>query len=426
MSATPGATNAVQLSADARGEPIGVAEYHAGITEHCADAIGMLARHRAVLPLSTVADTERHIGRQRDAIRSLEADCVGHVGAWWEHGLDSSDPSRVWTAVLLLGSFGGDAAHEALRAALELLPEDDDERWMPAAEALALVAPQDATALVDALLASTRPAAEAVGLDLLSRRVPVPVDVLGGHLRGEAPAVVAAATRAAVRTHTVKALSPDLIACLRSPSGVVAWEAARALTLAGVPEPYLEVRARGPLASALGTRGIEILVMAGEDTDLGAVETLLAATPMTAPLLSAVARFGNATVWSFLLHYLMDPELADAAVQALRTLFGDLVPESREASYEAWKEAIAEADFNPALRYCRGKPWHPSTVLAECVAGRLCRAEVERRTDELAARTGAEPAVDLGLWEPDTRRGLAAFSKDAGARGTRWRPGAWR
>jgi hypothetical protein len=289
-----------------------------------------------------------------------------------------------------------------------------------------LVAPQDATALVDALLTSTRATAKAVGLDLLSRRVPVPVDVLRGHLRGGEPPLIAAATRAAVRTHTVKALCPDLLACLRSPSDEVAWEAARALTLARVPEPYVEVRAGGPLAAALGTRGIEILIMAGEDADIGAVETLLATAPVTAPLLSAVARFGNVKVWSFLLHYLTDPELAGAAAEALRALFGDLVPEARETSYGAWKDAIAEAEFNPALRYCRGRPWHPSTVLAECAAGKLCRAEVERRTDELAARTGAEPDVDLGVWESDARRGLAAFSKDAGARGTRWRPGAWR
>jgi hypothetical protein len=425
MSATLAATKAVQLSGDA-GEPIEVAEYHARIVEHCADAIVMLARHRAVLPLGTVADTERHLGRQRDAILSLGGDGVGHVGAWWNRAVDSSDPCKVWTAVLLLGSLGGETSHEAIRAALELLPDDDEERWMAAAEALALVAPPDATEHVEALLTSEQPAAKAVGLCLLSRRVPVPVEVLREHLRGGAPAVVAAATRAALRARTVKALSPELFTCLRSPSGAVAWEAARALTLAGVPEPYLEVRAGGPLASALGTRGIEIVIMAGEDADIGAVEALLAAVPMTGPLLSAIARFGRVTVWSFLLHYLMDPELAGAAVEALRVLFGDLVPEAEETGYAAWKDAIMEAGFNPALRYRRGKPWHPSTVLAECASGKLCRVEIERRTDELAARTGAEPDVDLGMWEPDMRRGLAAFSKDAGARGTRWRPGAWR
>src|SRR6185437_5360115 len=141
------------------------------------------------------------------------------------------------------------------------------------------------------------------------------------------------------------------------------------------------------LASALGARGVELLVMAGDGDDIGVFEHLLASTPMTAPLLSAVARFGNVTAWSFLLHYLTAPELADAAVAALRTLFGDLVPESEAPGYMAWKRAIGEARFNPTLRYRRGRPWHPSTVVAECTSGELSRVEVERRIDELAART---------------------------------------
>src|SRR5580700_9525965 len=102
MSASSGATRAVQLSADSRGEPTGVPEYHARIVEHCADTIAMLARHRALLPLGTVADTERHIRRHLEAILSLEADGIGHVGAWWERSVDSSDPWKAWTAVFLL------------------------------------------------------------------------------------------------------------------------------------------------------------------------------------------------------------------------------------------------------------------------------------------------------------------------------------
>jgi hypothetical protein len=235
-----------------------------------------------------------------------------------------------------------------------------------------------------------------------------------------------AAVRAAVRICAVKALAPELMACLGSPSGAVAWEAARALTLAGAREPYLEIRRGGQLAAALGAHGVEILIMTGDDSDLGAVETLLAATPMSASLLSAVARFGSVETWSFLLHHLTEPDLKDAAEGALRTLFGDLVPEADASSYSAWKHAIVEAGFDPAVRYRRGRPWHPSTVLAELASGALSRSEVERRTDELAARTGADPHLDLGLWEADVRHVLEDFTREAGARGARWRAGAWR
>ncbi len=232
--------------------------------------------------------------------------------------------------------------------------------------------------------------------------------------------------RATLRTGTVQALAPELTDCLDEPSCAVAWEAARALTLAGLPAAYHYVREDRGLASTLGSLGIEILIMAGDDLDVGRCETLLAKTPMTASLLSAVARFGNVTTWSFLLHHLAEPALVDAAVHALRTLFGDLVPESDATSYSAWKEAIVEADFNPALRYRRGKLWSPSTVLAECASGRLSRVEVERRVDELAARVGVRPLVDLGLWGPEAELQRAAFAEDVRARSTGWRPGAWR
>jgi len=425
MSATSERTPAVRLDAGPRGEPVGVHEFHASVVHHCADAVALSARHRTTLPLGCVAEVERHIERQRAAVLSLDTDCIEHIGAWWERSADAGDPAKAWSAVYLLASLGGDMASKPVQAALELLPNDGDD-WMAAAAALALASPGDPAALGEALLSSLRPAARAVGLDLLARHGALSQDALRGHLAREDGPVCAATVRAASRMRVVTALASEITACLGAPSGAVAWEAARALTVAGVQEPYFNLQAGGSLASALGARGVELLVMAGDGDDIGVFEHLLASTPMTAPLLSAVARFGNVTAWSFLLHYLTEPELADAAVAALRTLFGDLVPESEAPGYMAWKRAIGEARFNPTLRYRRGRPWHPSTVVAECTSGELSRVEVERRIDELAARTLAEPQVDLGLWAPDWRRGLATFASEAEARGMSWRPGAWR
>jgi hypothetical protein len=417
---------AVQLSADARGEPIDVDAFHAGIVAHCADALAMFARHRAALPLGTVAETEARIRRQCGAILSLEGDGLGHAAAWWEQSVDSADPWKAWAAIFSLGSIGASGSQEAIRLALERIADDDDERWAPAAEALALVELPDAVALGHALLSSDHAVTQAVGIDLLSRWEALPVDLLKRQFESTEPSVLASASRAAGRTGAAKALTAELLACLRSNGGAVAWEAARVLTLVGVREPYLEIQAGGSLASALGARGVELLVMAGEELDIGALEALLAGTPMTAPLLSAVARFGNVTAWSFLLHYLADPELAEAAVSGVRTLFGALVPDVEATNFSAWKTAIVEAGFHPDLRYRRGELWRPATVLAECASGQLPRAEVEARLDELAARTGAQGHVDLGLWELDVRRALAAFAEDVGARDGRWRPGAWR
>jgi hypothetical protein len=425
MNATFG-TKAVQLSADARGEPIETGEFEARIVDQCADAIAMFARQRAALPLASVPETERRIVRQRDAVLSLQGDGIGPIAAWCERSVDSADPWKTWAAVFLLGSLGGAPSRDAIRGALELLADDDEDRWAAAAEALALVVFPDPVAFAEELLSSPRAAAQAVGLNLLSRQGTLPLDLLKRHLDRPDPPVLASAARAAARTSAARELAPALIACLDVPNRAVAWEAARALTLAGLPAAYLQLRDGQRLASTLGPLGIEILLMLGDDMDIGMCETLIAGTPMTAPLLSAVARFGNVTVWSFLLGYLAEPELVEGTVHALQTLFGDLVPEGDLASVLDWKEAIVEAEFNPALRYRRGKPWCPSAVLAECASGMLSRVEVERRVDELAARVGAGPRADLGLWEPAARRHLAAFAADIGARGAGWRPGAWR
>jgi hypothetical protein len=326
--------------------------------------------------------------------------------------------------VYLLGSLGF-AERDPGRAALERLPGDGDH-WKAAAEALALVRVDDPKKLGEALLSSSRPAARAVGVDLLARHGALSHAALRELLAREEPPVRAAALRAASRMEAVTVLAPEIASCLGTSSADVAWEAARVLTIAGVQQAYFDLQVGGPLASVLGVRGLELLIMAGDEQDIGMFEHLLTAAPMTPLLLSAVARFGNVTVWSFLVHYLTEPELANAAVGALRTLFGDLVPEGERLSYTAWKEAIADAGFNPALRYRGGQPWQPSTVISECTSGKLNRFEVERRIDELAARIQVDPRVDLGLREPDQRRGLAAFASDAAARGTRWRPGAWR
>ena len=222
------------------------------------------------------------------------------------------------------------------------------------------------------------------------------------------------------------AVVPELLRCVRAENAGVAWEAARALTLAGVRTPYFDVQSGGSLSAVLGARAVELLVMAGEDTDIDSFEALIAGVPMTPELLSAVARFGNVTAWSFLAHHLADADLVRFALSALRTLFGDIVPEVEETSFSAWQRAIGHKDFDPTLRYRAGEPWRPSIVREECLSGALSRVELERRVDELVARTGAGASVEFDLWEPDARSTLAAFVRELESRDALWRAGAWR
>lgn len=413
----------VQLVTDERGGPIGVADFHAQIVAHCADSLAMHARDRAALPLVTVADTEARIRRQREAVRSLESHTAPHVATWWEAEAESADPWKAWAALFLLGSADEADTRENILRALDAIPADD-ERWMHAAEALALI--PAGLALGHDLARSPGSVARAVGIDVLSRCEGLPAEVVREHLGAAEPAVAASAARSAARMGIARDVVPELLLCMRGEDAGAAWEAARALTLAGVREPYFEVRAGGALAAVLGASAVELLVMAGEDADIDAFESVIAGVPMTPGLLSAVARFGNVTAWSFLAHYLADAALVGPAVLALRTLFGDLVPEAEETSFAAWQRAIGEQELTPTLRYRAGKPWRPSLVVAECMSGSLSRIEVGWRVDELAARTGGRASVDLGLWEPDARSALAAFAREIESHDARWRAGAWR
>jgi hypothetical protein len=413
----------VKLSTDERGEPIAVADFHGQIVAHCADSLAMHARDRAALPLATVADTEARIRRQREAVRSLESHTAPHVATWWEAAVESADPWKAWAALFLIGSDADTDTRENILRALDAIPADD-ERWMHAAEALALTPAR--LALGQDLARSPGSAARAVGIDMLSRSGGLPAEIVKEHLGAAEPAVVASAARSAARMGLASALVPELLRCMRAEDAGAAWEAARALTLAGEREPYFEVRGGGALAAVLGASAVELLIMAGEDTDIDAFEALIAGVPMTPELLSAVARFGNVTAWSFLAHYLADADLVGPAVSALRTLFGDIVPEAEEASFAAWQRAIGEQDLMPTLRYRAGKPWRPSLVVAECMSGSLSRIEVGRRVDELAARTGVSASVDLGQWEPDARGAFATFAREIESRDVRWRAGAWR
>jgi hypothetical protein len=424
MSATP--ARGVRLAAGERGEPVSVVEFHARIIEHCGYALSMHARHRATLPLSAVREAESQIRRQRDAVLSLDDESTALIASWWEQSVESADPWKAWAALFLIASPARPSPTNQILHALEQIPDDDEERWAHAAEALALVPIPDRVHLGRDLLASSCAAARAVGLDVLSRLGALSTETLKTLLDASEPAVAAAAARSVVRAGVAKAVVSELVDCAHFQVAAAAWEAARALTLAGVREPYVEIQRGGPLAAVLGARAVELLVMAGEETDIDTFEVLIAAGPMTPGLLSAVARFGNVTAWSFLAHHLADADLVGPAVSALRTLFGDLVPEAEETSFSAWRRAIGEQDFNPTLRYRAGKPWRPSLVLKECMSGALSRVEVERRVDELAARTGASASVDLGLWEPDARGALVAFARQIESHDARLRAGAWR
>lgn len=387
--------------------PSPLADVYASIVEGCADTIAMLARHRDERSVKERADAEGRILAQVDAIAATGEGAIADLKAWWRaRAEEGDDPHRVWAMVFTLGSIDGPEARLALHEVVRALPDDDLQGGRLAADALSVLTREDALAQASELLASPEPMARAVGLDVVSRRGGMLPAAIAKHLDDASPAVIVAAIRALVRHPEVKEPPTAVLRHLHHPDADVAWEAARAITLWGRRDAYLELRDGGPLAEVLGARGLEIFVMAGELEDLARMQAIVTRCPPSREVLSAIARFGAPASWAFLSHFLRDGDLADAARDALTALFGPCVPEDAASNPVAWRDAIGGRQLVSSVRHRRGAPWAPEVVLAECGSGDLRRAEVELRLDELRARTGARFEVDLSLWAPEARVAL--------------------
>jgi len=280
-------------------------------------------------------------------------------------------------------------------------------------------------ALARDLVTSPSAPARAVGIEMLSHRGAIPANGLTARLEEESPLVLAAAIRG-LGTHAELAALPEpIFAHLGSSHAAVAWEAARAVTLWGHPRAHDELSRESSLRTLLGPRALEIFVMLGEAVDMPVLQEIVARSPPTEPLLRAIGRFGHPTSWSFLVHFLSDEVLGPAALEALETLFGSRVPPRERTNPGAWRDALAQADLSPEVRYRRGHPWTPATVAAECVSGELSAIEIGGRADELRARVGARAAPDLARWTIDTRPLLGDWAGQAAKHGRRFRAGSW-
>jgi hypothetical protein len=404
------------------GAPEAEEAMRAEIVAACADTTGMLARHRAERPMHELAKNEAELLTQIDALAISGGECVRSLVLWWRDNAD--DPWKAWATVFALASLDGIDVLQAIAREIEVLEPDMTEYVAPIAEAL-LVAPHPHVPdLARDLLASESPIARAIAIDVLGRRGALAVEQLRPHLEDPHLAVVAAAVRAHATVPPAIGV-PILFKFLAHKDPTVAWPAARQLLVWGRPEPYFEVRAgRG---ESLEQWALEVLVYAGNSSDLELFERILARAPASGAQISALARFGAPSAWAFLLHHLANEELEDAAVRALTTLFGERVPVPERKKPAAWRSAIAQAKLDPNVRYRHGEPWRPRAVAAECVRGNFPRAEMRVRLDELTVRTGMRPAaaVDLGQWAPETWGGikLAAeiFEKADGT----YPPGTW-
>ncbi len=410
--------------------PVPTGDFTADIVANAAETMAMLAEHRVTRPMSLRPSREARILTQVDAIFATGERAVSDLLAWYERAREEDELWALWPPVFLLGLIEGPDGLLALERLIEALDPNDVERVEVAANALAVAPHPGVIALAEDLLDADNPLAQAIGLEVLSRRGELDPERLEPQLDAPAPALLAAALRALVRAEGTTPPTGRVLPLLRHPDPGVAWEAARAVTLWGAPDALDALRKGQMLGTTLGARAAEVFVMAGEADDIAHLEALLARSPLTPELLDAIGRFGNPLAWSFVLHFLIDRELCEAAEWALLTLFGPLVPPDAVRTARAWRDALAERDMDPAVRYRRGEPWTPAIVVNDCafaglshIGGTHSQRAIERWLDELAARTGVPMNVDLSRWMPGVDPRVLTVSERALR--VPWTPGAW-
>lgn len=412
--------------AETGGEPILLYQFHADIVERCADTIAMLARHRTERRAGERAGEEARILELTDAIAATDHRCVEALMSWFERSADSPDPWKIWALAFVLGTFDGRDTLDAVAHVLRQLPPQAARKAQLAAEALALSPRPDLRDFAAELARSPLVLPRAVGVDLLGRFNGLSREALMTHLRDPASPVVVAAVRSTLRLATPDpALVPHLIALLDSRERIIAWEASRALALLDRPEPYDDVQSGGGLATVLGDRLIDLLVLYGSSEDLPRIEATLRRAPVTATHLDGVARFGHPRSWAFLVHFLADEDLASDAADALVVLFGPLVEHRRRLDASAWRDALTQARFDPTLRLRGGEPWRPGALVGEHRRGRISARALEGRMDEAAVRARLTMQVDIQRWSPDLTPSLQAFFTAAERADTTYRAGTW-
>ena len=387
------------------------AQFYEGIVDYSAEEIAMLARHRAELPWRGRIREERRILEQADAICAAGGDCVKRIAAWWMPVRPSPDPWRAWAAIFALSSLEGPDAMDAVGRGLERLPADARDAATTAAEALVVAPHSEVLTLANDLLVAPHPLARAVAIDVVSSRGALQPEALDRHLWDVNAPVLVAALHALPRVLTeATPLVAHVVRLTGFPNPSVAWAAARALARWGRPEPLLSLRRSERIATTLAPLdALELLVLLGDASDVPLFEAILSRCVVTPAHLSALGRFGHAASAAFLLHHLADEDLADAAASALETMLGKRVAPDETRSPAAWQSALEKMEVDLDVRYRLGEPWRASLAAGECLSGELPFTQMQRRLDELAARSGVRTKIDLRLWSGDIGAPLANF-----------------
>jgi hypothetical protein len=407
--------------------PLTLTRFYEGIVEDALEAIRGFARDRWEAPASERPYVEGRILRAIDAVAVTGGPLVSRIAAAWTKSLALPGTHQTFAATLALASLSGGDALWAVLAMVESLVEEQLDHGFAAAEAL-LVAPHPSrSVLLGDLEASTRRVARATATYLSGRLgTGSAEDLRRALLDSERGRVLAALRAADGRTREeLDRMVPVLERWLLVDDGPIAYQAALALLRAGSRKPLDALRSRDSLARTLGLRALDLLVLAGTLEDAPLFAALAGRYPPTPEVFRAVGRFGHPGALARLTHTLGNEDLADAAADALETLFGAVVPPGERLVAGAWQSGVRKLGLAPDVRARVGRPFSPAVVAEECEGGMLSCAAIDSRLLEISIRTGTPVCASLDAFWPEADPSLRAALAAARALDTRFPRGTY-
>jgi hypothetical protein len=422
----PGVAPPVSL-ADDTPDAVSDARWIEGVVHTAIDRAAAAVRARGQRTWSAAAEADEILFAQIDAVAAAGRPALEALLAFWDQSLESPHPFGAAAVATALASLEGPEALSALLPKMEALPRDDTARGRAISEALASSPHPELGAFARMLAASPHPIARAAGVETLAALRAISPEELGLFLTEASPPVLAAAARSVLRSDPKETVTllPVLRKWLGLPYPDVVWEAARSLLVLGHRDPLDEARQGRLQLHRLGARGPLLLAMAGTAVDAPLLAKLVERTVMTPAHLGSLSRFGHAGMWAFFVHALEQPDLSDAASDALVNVFGELVEPTESEDPGAWRAALKARPFDVATRWRGGEPWSAAALVADARAGTAPRHRVQHDVDELAVRLRLAKVAHLDGLVASAQAGLDAFLGDAERSVGRTATGAW-
>jgi hypothetical protein len=370
----------------------------AGLLER---ALSLGADHREG-PHASRPEVGRRLLAHIDALAEAGLSFVGLQAFSEEAELDN--PGALWTLTLLFGCLDLGDADEAFASWIASLDEALFFTYrgvLEIAEALALQPNPRIRAGAASWLGGSSAVLAAIALETMSFEQ-LSEDAVLRLDRRDDPLVHAAMARlltrspeAAQRPRSRRASWMDL----RAPA--LAYEVARARILARDRDldldldPLLRLRQRDPRAiGALGAYAMDVLALAGDESDGDLARELALGSSTTPGLLDAMGRAGLPSLFPRLLAALEDDDVEDEAHAALCTALGSQIARPSRSAWEQVIAALPGAQGSSSRRLRGGEPYTLTTVLEEMRRAELSAPDLRARADELVVRSGKPFQVD--------------------------------